>query len=255
MLSSDADVIGRGLRLRAWWPLWAGALSLVLHGGLVAWLAYQKQQQPIALSVDTVEVQIIALAPPAGEIAEPPPPAPEVLPKPEPEVVPEPIAPDEMAIKRKPKPPKKQEKPKPEPEKKPEPPKEPKPAAQPKVESNVKSNTSAPASANHPSKLPPAPEPVSTAQYNAGHLRNPPPPYPEMSRRLKEEGRVVLRVTVSSEGRPQAVSLHQSSGFDRLDQAAIKGVKRWRFVPAKRGEQPVESTVNVPVQFTLKNAR
>ena len=268
MLANDIDELSRSKPKKPLWPLWAGAVSLALHGGAIAWLSHQAEQAPSTLSLDVVEMQIITLAPPAGEISQPlPPPEPEPTPEPEPEpaVVPEPVAkPDEMAIKRKPKEePKKEVKPKPKPvpKPKPEPVKE-KPKTEPrppapavKVESNVKATSSAPAQANKPSNLPPAPEQQTAAQYNSKYLRNPPPSYPDMSRRMKEEGTVLLQVVVTAEGRAGDVKLAKSSGSERLDQAAIKAVKRWRFVPAKRGDQAIQSTVNVPVQFSLKNAR
>lgn len=266
MLANEIDDIHRLKLHKPTWPLWAGALSLLVHVGVIGGLMYQREQAPIALSLDVVEMQIITLAPPAGEMSQPlPPPEPEPTPEPEPEpeVLPEPVAkPDEMAIKRKPKEePKKEVKPKPKPKPKPEPkpekPKvEPRPPAPPvKVESNVKATSNAPAQANKPSNLPPAPEQQTAAVYNSKYLRNPPPSYPDMSRRLKEEGKVIVQVVVSTEGRALDVKLQKTSGFDRLDQAAVKAVKRWRFVPAKRGTQAVQSTVNVPVQFSLKNAR
>ena len=72
-----------------------------------------------------------------------------------------------------------------------------------------------------------------------------------MSRRLGEEGKVLLRVKVSPEGRPVAVDVEKGSNFERLDQAARDAVGRWRFVPARRGEQMVEGTVIVPIVFRL----
>jgi protein TonB len=56
---------------------------------------------------------------------------------------------------------------------------------------------------------------------------------------------------VSAEGRAASVSLKQSSGFAPLDAAAENAVRRWRFIPAKRGETPVAASVVVPVEFRL----
>jgi protein TonB len=97
-----------------------------------------------------------------------------------------------------------------------------------------------------------APLPVVGARFDADYLRNPPPVYPAASRRLGEEGRVVLRVMVSAEGLPLSVEIKQASGFRRLDEAARAAVERWRFVPARRGATAIESSVLVPLQFTLK---
>jgi len=89
------------------------------------------------------------------------------------------------------------------------------------------------------------------ARFDADYLHNPKPVYPAASRRLGEEGRVLLRVRVSAQGLPLSVDIRQSSGSPRLDEAARAAVERWRFVPAKQGTEAVESTVVVPLQFTL----
>ncbi|AOY00522.1 energy transducer TonB [Jeongeupia sp. USM3] len=86
-----------------------------------------------------------------------------------------------------------------------------------------------------------------------GYLANPKPEMPLASRQRGEAGRVVLRVRVAKDGRPQAVTVQQSSGFARLDEAARKTVaERWRFVAARRGETPIDADVNVPIVFRLE---
>ncbi len=92
---------------------------------------------------------------------------------------------------------------------------------------------------------------LSPPHFNAAYLHNPAPLFPPMSRRLGEEGKVLLRVKVSPEGQPLAVDIEKGSNFERLDQAARDAVGRWRFVPARRGEQSVEGTVIVPIAFRL----
>ncbi len=87
--------------------------------------------------------------------------------------------------------------------------------------------------------------------FNAGYLHNPPPKYPAMSRRLGEQGRTLLRVMVSADGAAVSVTLQTSSGSSRLDEAALDAVRRWRFVPAKRGDQAVSASVVVPIKFSL----
>lgn len=98
-----------------------------------------------------------------------------------------------------------------------------------------------------------APAPVETAQarFDADYLKNPAPAYPAMSRRLGEEGRVVLRVFVDTEGRAEQIEIKNSSGFPRLDQAAEDAVRRWKFVPARRGDAVVATWVAVPIVFNL----
>lgn len=95
------------------------------------------------------------------------------------------------------------------------------------------------------------PVPVAAARYDAAYLHNPRPAYPPLSRRLGEEGKVLLRVRVSKEGLAAAVDLEKSSDFERLDEAARAVVSRWRFVPARRGDETIEATVIVPIVFRL----
>lgn len=99
---------------------------------------------------------------------------------------------------------------------------------------------------------PPAPVMVSAPVFNADYLQNPPPRYPMLSRRLGEEGRVVLRVLVNPGGGADEVQIRASSGHERLDDAARETVRRWRFLPAKRGEQPVAAWVLIPISFRLE---
>lgn len=99
----------------------------------------------------------------------------------------------------------------------------------------------------------PAPAPVTAARFDADYLQNPKPVYPPMSRRLNEEGKVILRVKVSRDGHPLAVEIKQSSGYPRLDEAARNAVERWRFVPARQGDQAIEAAVLVPLNFTLNS--
>ena len=80
---------------------------------------------------------------------------------------------------------------------------------------------------------------------------NPRPRYPFVARGKGLEGRVVLRVAVLPSGAAASVTVEESSGYRILDRAALKTVKRWRFVPATRFGQPIEAVVRVPVTFKL----
>ena len=64
--------------------------------------------------------------------------------------------------------------------------------------------------------------------------------------------KVVLRVLVSGAGTAGSVEIRTSSGFALLDTAALDAVKRWRFVPARQGDQPISAWVLVPITFTLE---
>lgn len=99
---------------------------------------------------------------------------------------------------------------------------------------------------------PPAAPAVSQARFDADYLRNPAPPYPPLSRRMGEEGKVILRVSVTPEGTADSVEIRSSSGSTRLDEAAQKTVRGWRFIPAKRGDAAIQSWVLVPIIFKLE---
>jgi len=103
-----------------------------------------------------------------------------------------------------------------------------------------------------PAPASPAPEPVSQARFDADYLKNPAPAYPPLSRRMGEEGKVILRVLVNPQGAADSVEIKTSSGSSRLDEAAQKTVRNWKFIPAKRGETAVQSWVLVPIIFKLE---
>lgn len=87
--------------------------------------------------------------------------------------------------------------------------------------------------------------------FNASYLSNPKAEYPYLSRRLREQGIVRLRVYVTAQGRSDKVILHESSGYTRLDKAAIDVVWRWRFSPARRAGAAVAGWVVIPIKFQL----
>lgn len=80
------------------------------------------------------------------------------------------------------------------------------------------------------------------------------PPYPLLARKMGYEGRLILRLLVSKEGKVEQVKVIRSSGYSILDRAAIKTVKRWRFIPAHGVKKAVPFWVEVPVVFSLKGA-
>lgn len=106
---------------------------------------------------------------------------------------------------------------------------------------------------NKPAPSPaPVAEAVSQARFDADYLRNPAPNYPPLSRRMGEQGKVILRVQVSPQGAAESVDVKTTSGSQRLDDAAVNTVKNWKFVPARRGDTPVQSWVLVPIIFKLE---
>ena len=97
------------------------------------------------------------------------------------------------------------------------------------------------------------PQPVVPPGFNADYLNNPAPTYPPLSRRMGEEGKVMLRVLVNVQGLPVHVELKSSSGYARLDSVALETVRQWRFVPARRGDEAVNAWVLVPISFSLRS--
>ncbi len=104
-----------------------------------------------------------------------------------------------------------------------------------------------------PKEVPVAEPKIEPPRFGAAYLDNPSPAYPAQSRRLGEEGRVLLRVLVSEDGNADTVQVETGSGSGRLDQAALEAVKKWRFIPAKRNNQPISAYVIVPIKFSLES--
>lgn len=94
--------------------------------------------------------------------------------------------------------------------------------------------------------------PLILPHVNADYLDNPAPRYPSASRELGEQGKVLLRAMINTSGRVAQITVRKTSGFDRLDRAALDTVKNWRFVPARRGDEVVPAWVVVPISFTLE---
>ncbi|MES2939869.1 MAG: energy transducer TonB [Pseudomonadota bacterium] len=99
---------------------------------------------------------------------------------------------------------------------------------------------------------PPAPPKVELPSTSADYLQNPKPAYPPMSKRLGEQGKVVLRVLIGTDGTAQQAEIKRSSGFERLDQAGLDTVKKWRYVPGKRNGVPEAMWFDVPINFVLE---
>ena len=87
---------------------------------------------------------------------------------------------------------------------------------------------------------------------DAGYLNNPAPPYPRQSRRMGEEGTVIVRVLIGVQGSAEKAELRASSGYQRLDDAALETVQRWRYVPGTRNGVAAAMWFNLPVRFVLE---
>ncbi len=79
-----------------------------------------------------------------------------------------------------------------------------------------------------------------------------PPAYPSISRRLGEEGKVLLRVELDESGAVDRATIKSSSGFARLDDAALSAVKHWRCSPPMRDSVAVRAIALQPFNFVLE---
>lgn len=124
-----------------------------------------------------------------------------------------------------------------------------------------------PAMPAEPAAIPP-PTPVAPAPPAPGPLRvepvamatelavacpgRVPPAFPSQSRRLGEEGTVVLRVELDEAGHVAMARIQASSGHARLDEAALVAVKAWRCTPAQRDGHPARAIALQPFKFVLQ---
>jgi protein TonB len=237
------------------------ASSLVVHGAVAAALLLFAHRAMLPAAPETPPIPMVFL-PPA------PPPAPPAPPVPPPQA--EPTTPPEAQA---PPPPLEQPVPAPLPEvtRAPPPPvqhetRPERPRPLPRVRHTVSrphpvpreqpTTTAKPQPPSPPAPAAIAPSPVASAPVIPPRplteaAGNRPPFYPDRAKRDHEQGRVILRVDVSAEGRAAGVAILRTSGFPDLDQSAAEAVRSWRFIPASRAGQPVSGVAQVPVSFTL----
>jgi protein TonB len=234
------------------------AASVLIHGAIWWYVQTAKADVPeVAPQVPEMTVELTSPTPPTPEPPPPEPPPPPPPPPPEP-AQPEQPTEDPDALKPPPKPVEKPvEKPKvekPKPVKKPEPVKKPTPPAPaaPAAPSNPAPAAPTPSPAPPaPAAAPAAPAKESAAISGLASLGNPPPEYPGAALRKGMEGRVILRIKVLPNGRAGSVEVTKSSGKQVLDDAAVETVRNWKFVPAKRGDTPIEGFATQTIDFKL----
>lgn len=212
----------------------------LLHAAVIlAVWSHPPAAKPVSLAAPTVQGMLIALpepvavsVPPVVETPPSPPPPPpkkteapkKPMPKPVAPPKPQPVAtqtaPPETAITQ------------------PSPPPAPAPAP-----------VDAPAGA--PVTPEPQAEPVQEPQVDASSMKSLAPKYPRLSRRLREQGTVLLEMLVLADGSIAELRVKTSSGFERLDQAALDAVKSWRFLPARRGGEAIAYRYVQPIEFSL----
>lgn len=232
----------------------AFALVVAAHSVLIAWVLNGRQEQFDELAPVRMDVRMVQTSTAGGreiprEVPRPQLPSPAVR-------APEPVAPEVLMAARSAEPPSVDFVVPESPRVMPRPPEPLSPVAMPS--SQPLPVEPAPVAEPPPTRpVEPMPEPrpveITPARFDAAYLHNPPPVYTEQSRRRGEQGKVLLLVQVTAEGVAAAVDIKQSSGFTRLDQAAVNAVRKWRFVPARRGAETVAATVVVPVTFRLDN--
>jgi protein TonB len=215
---------------------WIGLTSVVV--GHLAFITAMAMHQTETLSIVPAEPMMVSLiAPPAPEpelvpVIEPPKPEPKPVVKPKPKKVVQEIQPIETPA-----------------------PVLVEATTEPVVEEPVSMPAVTETVAEVP-KAPPKPEPVTEEkieppQFGVAYLNNPQPTYPSISRRIGEEGRVLMKVLVAKDGVAKTVEIEQTSGSERLDNAAINAVKKWRFLPARKNNESLDAYVLVPIKFSL----
>jgi periplasmic protein TonB len=210
--------------------------AAILHALLLFGFRLGTTARPLAISNDTapVDVNLVAAAPEPPVVAPPPPPL-EPAPPPPPEPTPPPPPPEPAPMREESK----------------EPPPPELAREKPKPPANTQSQKKIAPTATATGAITSGPMVSAHPRYRS----NPKPEYPPEARRLRQQGLVLLSVQVGADGRPSDVSLKRSSGFPALDQAANQAVRRWSFEPARVAGLAVASRVDVPVRFSLSDAR
>lgn len=192
------------------------AVVIVAHLSVLAAIIYTPENlAPILIEPPTIQGVIVASEPP--QPAPPPPPEQAPLPTPEKPKIPLPKAPASERA--------------------------------PQVEQHNPPQETPVVEPTKPAE--PSTAPVVPPQADASQLNNPAPLYPAQSRRLRETGVVILEVLVKADGSLGDLRLKTSSGYDRLDESALRAVKSWRFVPAKRGNEAIDFWYELPIEFSL----
>lgn len=258
----------------------AGVAAVAVHVAVLGTLFLGESSPPVQEAPEAVMVRFFEISPdpvlakaPKADTPPAPPPPPPVKPEPEPEPEPEEpeIEPDpEPVVEPEPeiKPPIVEEAPKVKPQPKPKP--KPKSVPAPVVTPTQEPVEDAPPSDAPPSDLPPSGDPeaqgaptgpatgeppdtprmISNVNYLGGQ---PKAEYPSQSQRRREEGRVVVRVLINTKGEVEEAHVEQSSGYERLDRAALVAARKARFRPYTENGVPYPGRADIPFDFVLKS--
>jgi len=99
---------------------------------------------------------------------------------------------------------------------------------------------------------PPPPVTQITAPRTDGRAHECESQYPPLSRRLSEQGIVTMKFSVMTDGTVAGPKVVKSSGFQRLDDAAVQCVARWRYHPAMSGGKPMAVSLEANVRYQLR---
>lgn len=97
----------------------------------------------------------------------------------------------------------------------------------------------------------PVAQPKTVSESAVRYLQRPVPEYPKASLKLREEGKVIIRVLVDVNGKPQQAIVAESSGYSRLDEAAVTAVRKALFEPYSENGRALAVWVRVPITFNL----
>lgn len=118
-----------------------------------------------------------------------------------------------------------------------------------KVAHSSPASTIARNSSHHESAMPSPP--VKTFR-DRDIFFNPKPIYPLLSRRMREQGAVQLKLCIDDRGRVENVQLVKSSGYEKLDRSAMEGVREWKFSALESQDQALSHCYHLPVHFRLE---
>ncbi|QEI07271.1 energy transducer TonB [Pigmentiphaga aceris] len=261
----------------SWLRMGAGFTVIALHAAVVAAIFIMGKTAVTEIaSAPVVQVRFVQIAPePQQAPPAPTPPAPPP-PVPAPPVPPPPVPPPPQPVPEPPKPkpvpkpiPKPVPKPTPKPVARPIPTPEPAPQPDPTPSAPVET---APAPSPPPAAAAPPPSGAPTgAAAPAGPTGPPGPPQPKMighidylgapptpvfpsiSRRMREEGVVVVRVQINTKGYVDQATIQKSSGYERLDESALQAVRRAAFKPYTENGVAYPALADIPFNFKLKD--
>jgi protein TonB len=83
-------------------------------------------------------------------------------------------------------------------------------------------------------------------------LHNPKPNYPLLSRKLREQGMVMIKLCVNQSGFVEEASISKSSGFQSLDKSALTTLSQWRFLPDSSNPNYASQCFQAPIHFSLE---